>query len=201
MKKCKCEWCEELIQRAEYCKRHASQIRNWGECRFSRGDKNQYILYEDYAEIILYDKDLKEKSKAIIDLEDVEKCKPYKWTLRNDGYVSTKKNYQAIKLHRFIADTPEGMHTDHINRNRLDNRKDNLKICNQKENNKNKGLYKSNQLGYTGVSKARTLKEGFISCIRFENKTYHLGSFDTFEEAVKARQDAEVKFYGKILEL
>lgn len=203
MKKCKCEWCDNEVKRTEYCNRHQQQIKRWGEVRFSRGDKNQYIINneENYAEIILYDKNLNEKARAIIDIEDLERCKPYKWTLRNDGYVSTKKNYKGIKLHRFIANTPEGMHTDHINRNRLDNRKDNLRICSQQENNKNKGLYSVNKTGHRGIEvREMTTKTVYLSVIRFEGKSHHLGSFDNIDDAIKAREQAELKFYGYLLD-
>ncbi len=42
-------------------------------------DKNEYVLYQDYAEIILYDKNKNEKARVVIDLDDIEKCKEYKW--------------------------------------------------------------------------------------------------------------------------
>lgn len=200
MTKCLCEWCEEESKHIGYCNRHYQQFKKWGECRFSRGDKNQYVLYDDYAEIILYDKELKEKARAIIDLEDVEKCKPFKWTLRNDGYVSTKKNYKAIKLHRFVMNTPENLHADHENRNRLDNRKSNLKICTQQENNKNKSMYITNTSGGRGILKAPTKKIGFIAEIRVNGKLHYLGTFGTFNEALKARKEAELNFYGYTME-
>lgn len=200
-KTCNCEWCDVKLIRAEYCSRHRQQIERWGELRFSRGDKNEYIIHDEYAEIKLYDKDLKEKARAIIDLDDIERCKPYKWTLRNDNYVATKKDYKHIKLHRFIANTPEGMHTDHINKDRLDNRKSNLKVCTQQVNNKNKGKYKSNKSGYRGVDK-RVFKDRVVydSGIRFEGTSRYLGRFKTLEEAIQARREGEMKFYGYILD-
>ncbi len=200
-KTCKCDWCDVKVIRAEYCNRHYQQMKKWGEVRFSRGDKNEYILHDEYAEVKLYDNDLKEKARAIIDLDDVERCKEYKWTLRNDDYVASKKNYNHIKLHRFIARTPKGLHTDHINKNRLDNRKSNLKICTQQENNKNKGMYKTNKSGYRGVD-IRVFKDRTVydAGMRFEGVSYYLGRFNTLEEAIKARREGEKQFYGYILD-
>lgn len=187
--------------RATYCSRHYQQVVKWGECRFSRGDKNRYVQHEDFAEIILYDKQLKEKARAVIDVEDIEKCKPYKWTLRTDGYVATKKNYKHLKLHRFIADTPDGMHTDHIDRNRLNNRKLNLRVCTQQENNKNKGRYSNNKTGYTGVEvREYANRTVYLVVMAFEGKSYHIGSYDSLEEAVMYRKEAELKFYGYLLD-
>jgi len=196
---CKCEWCDRKIYCKGYCKRHYQQVINFGECKRTRIDRNEYIIYEDYAEIILYNSNNEEKSRCIIDLDDVERCKPYKWTLRNDGYVSAKINNKGVKLHRFIVNTPKGLHTDHENRNRLDYRKNNLKICTQEENNKNKGIYNTNKSGYTGVKRANTISERYSAEIKIKGKTIHLGRFHTYEEAVKARQNAEIKYYGKIL--
>lgn len=197
MKICKVDFCEVKVKHSGYCNRHYQQIKNWGEIRRSRGDKNEIIINDDFAEIILYDIDYKEKARAIIDVEDVERCKLYKWTIRTDGYVSAKIDGKGIKLHRFIANTPKGMHTDHINRDRLDNRRLNLRICTQSENNKNKGVYKNNSTGRRGL----TFKEGYYQVdIRYDGKDHYIGYFKDFDEAVKARELAEIEFYGKILD-
>lgn len=177
--KCKCEWCDEKVFCREYCKRHYQQIINFGECKRTRMDRNEYILYEYHAEIVLYDSNNDEKSRCIIDLDDVERCKPYKWTLRNDGYVSAKIDNKGVKLHRFIMNTPKGLHTYHKNRNRLDYRKNNLEVCTQEENNKNKGIYYTNKSGYTGFSRAPTISEKYRAEIRIKSKTIHLGHFNT----------------------
>jgi len=200
-KTCKCEWCDVKVVRAEYCNRHRQQIERWGELRFSKGDKNEYVIYDTYAEIILYDKNLKEKARAVIDLDDVERCEPYKWTLRTDGYVATKKKYRHIKLHRFIANTPKGLHTDHLNKDRLDNRKSNLKVCTQQENNKNKGIYETNKSGHRGVEiREQKTKTSYMVNLRFEGVNHYLGSFDTLEQAIQTRREGEMKFYGYILD-
>lgn len=197
MKKCKVEWCDNRMICNGYCGRHDQQIRKWGEVRRSRGDKNEIIEYDDYAEIILYDINYNEKARALIDLDDIEKCKPYKWVYRNDGYVSAKINNKGVKLHRFIANTPKGKHTDHINRNRLDNRKSNLRICSQSENNLNKGNYKNNSSGRKGIK----IKDGkYEAALKYKKVKYYLGFFDKFEDAVKAREEAEIKYYGHILQ-
>lgn len=198
MKSCIVEWCNAKSEsRIGYCGRHYQQMKKWGEVRWSKGDKNEIIKYDNCAEIILYDKQLNEKARAVIDLDDVEKCKSYKWVYRNDGYVSSRTGGKGIKLHRFIANTPKGMHTDHINRNRLDNRKCNLRICSQSENNLNKSAYKNNTSGRRGVKH----KNGrYEAVIKYNKEKYYLGFFTNFDDAVKAREEAELKIYGHILE-
>lgn len=195
---CKVNSCEVKSRGLGYCGRHLQQYRKWGEIRRSRGDENEIILYSEYAEIVLYDINYDEKDRTIIDIDDVERCKGYRWTLRTDGYVSARKNGKGVKLHRFIARTPKGRHTDHINRNKLDNRKLNLRICTQSENNKNKNTYVTNKSGKRGV----TLRDDgkYHVAITYDRRKNYIGMFDFFEEAVQAREEAEIKFYGHTLD-
>ena len=101
---------------------------------------NQIIEKEQYAELII--RSMKYGIKHIvIDLEDVEKCKNYKWFLSfdeilNSFYVKTSK--YPYSLHRVIMNCPKGFVVDHINHNTLDNRKENLRICTHAENMKNR---------------------------------------------------------------
>lgn len=101
---------------------------------------NQIIEKEQYAELII--RSMKYGIKHIvIDLEDVDKCKNYKWFLSfdeilNSFYVKTSK--YPYSLHRVIMNCPKGFVVDHINHNTLDNRKENLRICTHAENMKNR---------------------------------------------------------------
>ena len=193
---CNCEWCDKTAKFKGYCEKHYRQIKRLGGVRRTYWDKNEILMREHHAEIILYDKTNSEKGRAIIDLDDVERCKDYKWHLTEQGYVATTSNKKTLRLHRFIMITPDDMHTDHLNRNKLDNRKENLLICTQSENNKNKGVYSKNTLGKRGVS----YRDGrYYVQIRFEYKNYHLGIFKELNDAIKARENAELKFYGYIL--
>ena len=77
------------------CQKHYFQIRKYGKCLDSNPrtqyDKNEIVVYDDYAEIIIYDKDCNEKCRALIDIEDVDKVKDYKW--RYSGrYILTTVN-------------------------------------------------------------------------------------------------------------
>lgn len=105
-----------------------------------RKKPNQIIEKERYAELII--RSMKYGIKHIvIDLEDVEKCKNYKWFLSfdeilNSFYVKTSK--YPYSLHRVIMNCPKGFVVDHINHNTLDNRKENLRICTHAENMKNR---------------------------------------------------------------
>jgi len=79
--------------------------------------------------------------KVVIDNDDLEKVQQYKWHISNTGYAVWRGikdgKKQTIRMHRLIANTPHGMITDHINQNRLDNRKENLRACTHSENMRN----------------------------------------------------------------
>ena len=132
-----------------YCDRHYRQIRIYGEIlERTSFDSNEIVIYEDYAEIVLYGRNNKEKGRAIIDVDDVEKVSQYKWHLTKNGYIATTINRKRVKLHRFIMNVWKNECDynsnviDHINRNPLDNRKSNLRIVSQKENMNNKNCNK-----------------------------------------------------------
>ena len=155
--------------------------------------KNEIITYDDYAEIILYDRQSNEKCRAIIDLDDVDKVKDIRWSF--DGRYVRSSN-KKIKLHRFVIDAPKNKIIDHINHNVLDNRKNNLRICTQNDNVKNKSKQINNTSGVTGVSWYKKYEKWRVR-IQVNNKDILIGYFDDKEEAIKARKEAEIKYFGE----
>lgn len=197
MDKCKVENCDNKIKAKGYCQRHYSQLKNFNKI-FTRTkfDKNEIILYKDYAEIILYNGENIEINRTQIDLEDVDKCINYKWSLNKLNYVCCKHNKTTIFLHRFLMDlSHENKETiDHIDRNKLNNRKSNLRYCNQSQNNTNTKIRKDNTSGFKGVyfNKEKQKWRAYI----FINKKYKsLGYFDKLEDAVYIRNIFAQKQY------
>ena len=71
----------------------------------------------------------------LIDIEDYDKIKDLCWYESKQGYIHHKdKGQQIMQLHRLITGCPRDKVVDHINHNKRDNRKSNLRICTQKEN-------------------------------------------------------------------
>ena len=155
MRICSVEGCNNKHLAKGYCDKHYRQIKKYGEIiRVGRTtfDPNEIVMYKDYAEIILYNDRGMEVARALIDIEDVERVSQYKWSLSKNGYVRTTINgkgvRKGIKLHRFIMNVWQDEFDynsnviDHINRNKLDNRKSNLRITSQAENNENRDVGK-----------------------------------------------------------
>lgn len=124
-------------------------------------------------EIILSGKNGKGKSVKVDD-DDYKKYNHLVWHLSDTGYAVKKYNGETIRLHRLIVNCPEGMVVDHLNGNKLDNRKCNLRVCTQLENSKNR----HNTKGYC-YDKS---KKKYI--VRYNRKYY--GRYNTEEEAKRA---------------
>lgn len=189
---CSVEGCNDKHYAKGYCKKHYNQVRKNGRIsERTRFDKNEIIIYDTYAEIILYDEECKEIARALIDIEDIEKVKDIKWSF--DRYVRSANNGS---LHRFIMCPDDNLVVDHINHNTLDNRKSNLRICGIKENSINKKKMSNNTSGYTGVYYKKD-RNKWGARIVVNKKCIYLGYFNTKEEALEVRQKAEIKYFGE----
>lgn len=134
---------------------------------------------------------------VLIDDEDLELVSKHSWFFVPQGYACThiqlapgKKNRRTMGMHRLILGDPPTQSIDHINRNRLDNRKENLRACTDSENNRNKSLVKGKTSSYRGVSFRRGRWQVVV---RTNNGLKWLGYHETEQEAAKV---AAPYFYG-----
>lgn len=139
---------------------------------------------------------------AIIDAEDFEKVSAHHWHLDDAGYARTNiweggKKSAAPRMHRIILPGIEtSLHIDHINGNRLDNRKENLRVATCSQNVMNRGKQANNTRGYKGViyDKSRGKWRAEITA---NKKSHYLGRFDTAEEAALAYNEAAKELHGE----
>ncbi len=143
LKKCSVPDCDRPRKHHKYCERHYLQIRRHGKIisnQRSVRDPNEIIIDENIARILLYDRLGNLLAETIIDAEFVDLVSQYKWYLSNYHYVVTNyknKNgkYEKVSLHRLIMSISnnyrlDGKYTiEHIDENRLNNLKINLRIC------------------------------------------------------------------------
>lgn len=160
--------------------------------------KNEIIYLDDHAEIVLYNNKCEEIHRALIDLEDVNKISIYKWRFTH-GYANHRMS--GIQLQNLIMDFISNSETvvDHINRNRLDCRKENLRIVTYFVNAFNKGIQSNNTSGTPGVRYDEGNSDRWIATIKVNHKNIHLGSYKTKEEAIFARQQGELEYFGEIV--
>lgn len=131
-----------------------------------------------------------DKGEAIVDME-YRHLESYNWSLSGDGYPMTWKDGKLVKLHHIIKGKPKASEvTDHINRNKLDNRKDNLRITDQRTNVLNAGMLKNNTSGVKGVSFVKSRGKWVAQIVR-NGKHFFGGYYTTLEEARDSRLKLE----------
>jgi hypothetical protein len=127
---------------------------------------------------------------AIVDDDNYEQLIPYKWTANKLGYAIRREGESIIFMHRQVTICAEDKEIDHINRNKLDNRKENLREISHRDNLTNIVLHKHNTSGVKGVywHKAKNKWRAYIDVY---GKRKYLGSYALIEDAKKARVEAE----------
>jgi len=132
---------------------------------------------------------------TLVDDDVYEWAYEHSWYVTQYGYVvrtirkkdavrmeNGKKKPTRLTLHICIMGRKNGCVNDHINRDKLDNRRENLRHCTQAENAKNRSLPVTNTSGFKGVSLERTTGKWKAQIVH-NGKNYYLGIFDTPEEA------------------
>ncbi len=134
----------------------------------------------------------------LVDDDDLALVSKHVWRAHRSGKSSIHNVYAVhgdrpmIKMHNVIMPPPEGLMIDHINRNGLDNRKSNLRICNHHQNMMNRRVHINNKSGYAGICYDRKWSRW---CVTVGNTK--IGRFKVLEDAIAARLKAEKEVMGK----
>lgn len=153
---------------------------------------NDYEVQEDY--VIMY---TRKGEPFYVDLEDFWRVKNICWCSNNYGYIMGTIDGKITLLSRYIMNCPPDLMVDHIHAERkYDNRKENLRLATPFQNQHNVGTQKNNTSGVTGVSWNKRRKK-WVARIMVNHKRICLGSFEEFDDAVKARKEAEDKYFGE----
>ena len=134
------------------------------------------------------------------DLEDFDKIKEYNWFYSNGYVVSSvylgNNNSKSITLSRLITDASKGYVVDHINHDKRDNRKINLRIVTVSQNGMNMIPPQDKEYECRGIEFNLKVNK-WAARISVNKKRISLGYFDILEDAVAARKKAEEKYYGE----
>lgn len=118
-----------------------------------------------HKEIKLHGK-LSNGTVALVDPEDYETLKKHRWYLNTDGYALTNINTgtlrRKVRMHVLITNSEGKHYIDHINGNRLDNRKANLRPATKAENNRSRRIFRNNKSGFKGVCFRKGAYQAYI---------------------------------------
>lgn len=157
--------------------------------RFKR--YNDYDLSGDFG--IGYDQKGRE---FYFDLEDYNKIKEHCWCVDNkDKYVCTLIEGKRFRLHNIVMGDKDGKVIDHIDGNRVDNRKENLRLVTRHQNNMNVTKVPNTKSGVIGVFQTKSMK--WKACITYKYKRYNLGVYDKLEDAIRERLKKEKELFGE----
>lgn len=132
---------------------------------------------------------------TLVDTMDYSMLIKYKWMFHG-GYARRVEKGQTVHLHRFIMRCPYDLEVDHINRNKLDNRRANLRIVTRQQNMCNKSSYKESSSIYKGVTWHKKDKIWHAQ-IRFNNRIHYLGSYEEEVIAAYAYNIFAKKYFGE----
>lgn len=136
----------------------------------------------------------------IFDVDDLDIVSKFSWYISKRGYVVTTINHRAMTMHKILLGNTNGFDVDHISRDRLDNRKSNLRLCSHQENAFNQKKRKTNTSGYIGVSFLKAARK-FEAYVHFNGKKHHFGLHETAFDAAIARDNGASKLFGKYANL
>ena len=136
---------------------------------------------------------------AYVDAADYEWLSRYNWRLQN-GYAARREKTKVVYMHRELMKPPRGMTVDHANRNRLDNTRENLRVCTQQENSHNNGKHMGSSSRFKGVGYNREKKKWFAKAY-IEGERIWLGYHEEEVAAAKVYDAKAVELFGEFAHL
>lgn len=131
---------------------------------------------------------------ALVDKDDFEKVNQCSWNCLKIGYAQ-KNSGNKVYMHRFIMNAPKGTYVDHINGNKLDNRKSNLRLCTQSQNMANSGKKITNTSGFKGVSYDKKAKKWGVY-LTFNYKHIFGGYYDDIQKAADKYVELSERYFS-----
>lgn len=169
----------------------------------------EYDVDYDYAQVALignHAKDTLDGNIMLVSKCDVEAVKKFKWYLCKSGYPGTYgtcdemiKFSRPVSLHQIMHGKLEkGYVVDHINRNKLDNRRENLRVCTAVQNSYNKSKPKNSTGKYKGVTKnGKDTNPTYTACVTKDGVRHEIKDIPTEENAAQIYDMMAEELFGQ----
>lgn len=174
----------------------SGKVKSCGCLRVVNGQKRRkYNIYNKNDKNNTVEFYLEKGGSFVVDLDDFDVVAEQYWFLDDRGYVTSREHGtgKTIRLHSILC--PGFIEVDHINQNKLDNRRCNFREVTRQENVINRPKSKCNSSGFIGVYWSKK-DQSWYSQISINRKTIHLGYTATKEQAIVQRLQAELKYFG-----
>lgn len=157
-------------------------------------EKNRFWSYSSYLLVECYNRDLSISGYFLVDTNFQNLVSSHKWHIGTQGYPCTRVDDKIRKIHQLILNSNAKSVIDHINQDKLDNRLSNLRFTNKKVNAINSKLRIDNTSGCKGVAwhKKAAKWRAYIAVGKGQK---HLGLFESFDQAMFARYEAELEYF------
>ena len=133
---------------------------------------------------------------AIVDEDVFLWAQHFHWFVTANGYVATRTGAKVISMHRIIMGNPEGLDIDHVNGDKLDNRREFLRVVTRQQNNRNSKPRRGAASSFKGVTKHKASGK-WAARIVVSGKPHSLGLYSNEIDAAKAYDSAVKKFFGE----
>lgn len=206
----KCDQCGRIISKTNYygikidnkvihvCGKHYGQYKKYHKFLDNNPEnqntRNKYKITQEGVWIYCTNRQGINTGKFLIDEADLEEVIKHKWRFSRGNYCTG--NTKVIQIHTFLMHPDNNQVVDHINGNREDNRRSNLRITTQAKNCINKNIPSNNISGVMGVTWDKERKK-WTSEIKVNYQKCYLGRYDKFEDAVYARYISEIILFDK----
>lgn len=191
MANCTVDNCDGISRCLKMCRKHYTRFRRHGTTDSLIGHPSEIEVDGDTAKIKLCG-----GLVALIDADDVPLVQDHKWTwsasngVMRNVWISGCNTNRHVKLHRQILNPPRHMVVDHINGDKLDNRRSNLRVVEQWQNMVNTRSRPSRNIERTST--------GWFVRMRANGKRHNIGHFHKYEDAVVARDVAAKSIHGDL---
>lgn len=147
--------------------------------------------------------ELSKEMQATVDDDMYDFLNQWSWYVSSNGYAVRNEyhpKHMTLRMHVLINNTPEGFFTDHINGNKLDNRRSNLRTCTKNENGFNRDKPSNNTSGYKGIYWHKRDNKWRVQ-LRVDGKKKYIGNYSDLQDAIMARNKAALTYHGGFAKL